>query len=60
MKKKLKDLTLEEIVTICDNTEFGDCYGGSCRLGLLCARLHDDLFERAEQIKKIYEIEVEI
>ena len=59
MTKKLKDLTLEEILFICHNTEFGDCYGGSCRLEHLCARLHIDLFEATAEIKKIYESEVE-
>ena len=59
MMKKLKDLTLEEILFICDNTEFGDCYCGGCRLGRLCAALHIDLFDATAKIKEIYESEVE-
>lgn len=59
MKKKLKDLTLEEILYICDNTNFGDCYCGRCRLLHLCSSLHIDLFEATTEIKKIYESEVE-
>ena len=42
MKKKLKDLTVAEMITICDKMDFNKCYFGECKIDNLCGMLHLD------------------
>lgn len=36
MKKKIKDLTLSEMIAICDITDNHSCLTGECKLGGFC------------------------
>ena len=58
MKKKIKNLTLEEVGKICDNIDYEDYYKPTC-YGCPFRELQykDEFYEKG--IKKIKEIEVE-
>lgn len=60
MKKKIKDLTLEELFIVCNNTYYRDCMFGTCPLARLCVALNKDISEASEKIKDIYECEVDV
>lgn len=59
MKKKLKDLTLEEILFICDNTDFHKCITGECKINRLCGILGlDHMPSISAEDKEYFESEV--
>lgn len=62
MKKKLKDLTIAEMLTICNNMEFNQCYFGECKIDNLCGMLHLDqvIPNLSVEDKKILEREIDI
>lgn len=61
MKKKIKDLTLEEILFICDNTGFHECISGECRINRLCGILGlGHILSISEEDKEYFESEVKI
>lgn len=62
MKKKIKDLTIGEVLTICDNTEFNECYFGECKIDHLCGILHLDqvMPNLSVEDKNILEREIDI
>lgn len=62
MKKKLKDLTITEIIEICDRTEFDECMFGECKINHLCGILKYDLTipHLSKKDKEYLEKEIEL
>lgn len=52
MKKKLKDLTIGEILTICENNDFHTCIGGECKIDCICGLFR--MYEMKISVNKEY------
>lgn len=52
MKKKLKDLTIEEVFTICENNDFHTCIGGECKIDYICGLFR--MYGREISVNKEY------
>lgn len=62
MRKKLKDLTIIEILTICDDTEFRSCMFGKCKIDAICDmfRMYDRDRNISLQDREYLEREIDI
>ena len=60
MKKKIKDLTIAEIIDTCDKTAGHDCLTGTCPLNILCGAMRNDISNVSYNIIHICDKEVTI
>ena len=61
MKKKIKDITIGEIIDLCSKISHTECYTGICPLDSLCTCIQEDIVKNVKgQIIDIYEREVEL
>ena len=60
MKKKIKDISIGEIIELCSKISATECYTGICPLDSLCGCIREDIVNVKGRIANIYEREVEL
>ena len=60
MKKKIKDVTIGELIDFCSKVSYIECSTGICPFDKICWAIRDDLSNVSDRIISIYDQEIEI